>query len=157
MIAPGVTHAAPRRRGLPGNERHDRLLEVLLDPRRGLFLRRPADLADHDHRIGFRIVLKQRQRVDVRGADQRIAADADAGALPLPLARQLIDRLVGQRAALRDDADAAFLADVRGNDAGLALARRDDARAVRTDQPRVRVILRGRSSPSSCPPRECLR
>ena len=111
-------------------------LKCCLDPRGRLFLGRSADLANHDHRVGLGIVLEQPERVDVRRADQRIAADADAGALAEPVPRQLIDRLVGQRAALRHDADAAFLADVRGDDAGLALARRDDARAVRADQPR---------------------
>ena len=55
-------------------------LKCVLDPGRGLFLGRPADLADHDHRIGLRIVLEELQRVDVGGADQRIAADADARA-----------------------------------------------------------------------------
>ena len=45
-------------------------------------------------------------------ADQRIAADADAGRLAEAEPRQLVDRFVGQRAALRHDADAAFLADV---------------------------------------------
>ena len=55
---------------------------------------------------------EQRQRVDEAGADQRIAADADAGRLAEPELRELVDRLVGQRAALRDDADAPFLADV---------------------------------------------
>ena len=59
--------------------------------------------------------------------------------LAQPELRELMDRFVGQRAALRDDADAAFLADVAGDDAGLALARRDDAGAVRPDQPRRRA------------------
>ena len=75
-----------------------------------------------------------------------------SGSPPMPMhvdwpeaaPRQLVDRFVGQRAALRDDADAAFLADVRGNDAGFALARRDDPRAVRADQPRVRMVLQER-------------
>ena len=61
-----------------------------------------------------------------------------------PEPRQLVDRFVGQRAALRDDADAAFLADVAGDDAGLGLARRDEARAVRADEPRRRALLEER-------------
>ena len=64
------------------------------------------------------------ERVDEARADERIAADADAGRLAEPEPRQLVDRLVGQRAALRDDADAPFLADVAGDDADLGLARR---------------------------------
>ena len=54
----------------------------------------------------------------------------------MPEPGQLVDRLVGERAALRDDADAPFLADVAGDDAGLRLAGRDEAGAVRADQPR---------------------
>ena len=116
----------------------DRLLEVRLDPGGGLFFGAAADLANHDHRVGLGIVREQLQRVDVRRADQRIAADADAGGLAQAEPRQLMDRFVGQRAALRHDADAAFLADVAGDDAGLGLARRDDARAIRADQARRR-------------------
>ena len=57
---------------------------------------------------------------------------------PSPSLRQLVDRLVGQRAALRDDADAPFLADVPGNDAGLGLPGGDEAGTVRADEPRLR-------------------
>ena len=57
-----------------------------------------------------------------------------SGSPPMPMhvrlahaePRELVDRFVGQRAALRDDADAPFLADVAGDDAGLRLARRDE-------------------------------
>ena len=53
-----------------------------------------------------------------------------SGSPPMPMQvvwpsaelRQLVDRLVGQRAALRHDPDPALLADVPGNDAGLAPA-----------------------------------
>jgi hypothetical protein len=44
-----------------------------------VFLGRTPDLADHDDRIGFVVCLKQLERVDIHGADQRVAADADAG------------------------------------------------------------------------------
>ena len=70
-------------------------------------------------------------------ADQRVAADADARGLPQPVPGELVDGLVGQRAALRHDADPAFLADVAGDDTGLACPAVDQARAVRADQPRV--------------------
>src|SRR5262249_36855911 len=59
-------------------------------------------------------------------------AQAEVGQLP--------DRLVGQGAAAADDADRPGLVDVAGHDADLALARRDDAGAVRPDQP-ARLVL----------------
>src|ERR1041385_3852134 len=120
-----VTHAASRRRGLSGDETDDGLLEVLLDPGGGFLLRRAADLADHDDGVGVAIVGKQRERVDMRGADERIAADADARRLAHADLRQLVDRFVGERTALRDDADTPFLADVARDDAGLRLSRGD--------------------------------
>ena len=64
---------------------------------------------------------------------------------PRPSLRQLVDRLVGQRAALRHDPDPPFLADVPRDDAGLGLAGGDEARAVRADEPRLRC----RARPSS--------
>src|SRR5215472_2938594 len=45
--------------------------------------------------------------------------------------------LVRQRARARDDTDVAFFMNMRRHDADLALARRDNARTVRPDQPRV--------------------
>src|SRR5947199_259634 len=69
------------------------------------------------------------------------AADADAGALPQPEQRQLMDRLVGERAALGHDADASFAADVARDDAGLGLARRNHAGTIRPDEPRGRPVL----------------
>ena len=97
---------------------------------------------------------KQPQRIDEAGADERIAADADAGRLAHPLLRQLVNRLVGQRAALRHDADAPFAADVARDDAGLALPGGDDAgqfgpmRRVRL--PSMNVIAFSMST-SECP------
>ena len=46
-----------------------------------------------------RVVLEQLQQVDLVGADDRVAADADAGRLAEPEADELPDRLVGERAA----------------------------------------------------------
>src|SRR5262249_60908258 len=87
------------------------------------------------------------ERAAVRRADRRVAADADAGALSQAEARELVNRLVGERAALRDDADAAFLADVSRNDARLGLARRDEPRAVRADETRLRPLFQERHRP----------
>src|SRR5262252_3821249 len=70
----GVTHATPRRRGLAGDERDDGLLQVAFDPGRRFFLGAAADLSNHDDGVGVRVFLEQLQRVDVRGADQRVSA-----------------------------------------------------------------------------------
>ena len=49
---------------------------MALDPDRGLFFGTAADLADQNDGFSVRIGRKQLERVDVRGADERIAADA---------------------------------------------------------------------------------
>ena len=41
-----------------------------------------ADLADHDDRLGLRVVVEHLQHVDVLKPVDRVAADADAGRLP---------------------------------------------------------------------------
>jgi hypothetical protein len=132
----GVAHAAARRRRLAGDEADDRLLEPARDELGGLFLGAAADLADEHDRLGLGVLGEEPQGVDEGRADERVAADADAGGLAEAEQRELVDRLVGERAALRDDPDAARLADVAGDDAGLGLPGRDDAGAVRPDQPR---------------------
>src|SRR6266404_3328982 len=133
----GVAHPLPLRRRLPGNEHGDRLRHRRRDERRRLLFGGAADLADQDHARGARIVLVQAQHVDEAGADDRIAADADARRLADTELRQLVHRFVSQRAAARDDADRPRLVDVAGHDADLALARGDHARAVRTDEARL--------------------
>ena len=132
-----MSHAATGRGGLAGDEPDDGLPDVVADERRGLFLGGAADLADQHDRVGRGVILEETEGVDEARADQRIAADADAGGLPEPEPGQLVDRLVGQRAALRDDADPPFAADVAGNDAGLGAPRRDEPGTVRPDEPAV--------------------
>ena len=51
----------------------------------------------------------------------------------------LVHGLVGERARAGNDCDPAFLVDVAGHDPDLALARLDDARAVRPNQSRLRL------------------
>ena len=76
-----VAHAAAGRGGLAGDEADHGLLHILLDELgRGLF-GRSADLADHDDGLGFRVFVEQAKRIDVGGADDRVAADADRGGL----------------------------------------------------------------------------
>ncbi len=105
--------------------------------RRGLLLGVAADLAHHQHGLGVGVGLEERQGIDEAGAVDRVAADADAGALADPQVRELPDALVGERARAAHDADLARLVDIAGHDADLALAGRDDAGAVGTDQPGV--------------------
>ncbi len=58
------------------------------------------------------IFVEQLERIEEVGADDRIAADADAGGLPDAELRQLADRFVGQRAGARDHADVALQVNV---------------------------------------------
>ena len=124
----GVAHAAAGRRGPAGDEADHRLLAaalgLVLEELRGVLLRRAADLADHDDRVGRLVVEKQLEHVDEIHALHRIAADAERGRLAEAFARGLEHRLVGERAGARHDADLARLEDVAGHDADLALARR---------------------------------
>src|SRR5690606_6813319 len=98
------------------------------------FLRRAADLADHNDRIRIRIVIEQLQNIDEFRALDRVAADADRGRLTDAAGRQLMNRFVRQRTGARYDADVALRMDIARHDADLAFVRRNDARAVRPDQ-----------------------
>src|SRR6202171_3005802 len=142
----GVAHAAAGRGGASGNEADHRLLAaalgLVLDELRGVFFRGAADLADHDDGFGRRIGQEQFKHGDEIGALDRIAADADRGGLPEPFCSSLINRLVGQRSRAGNDSDAAFLEDVAGHDSNLALSGRHHAGAIRTDQPRFRIVQR---------------
>ena len=73
--------------------------------RRGLLLGVAADLAHHQHGLGLRVGLEQRQGVDEARAVDRVAADADAGALADAQVRELPDGLIGERARAAHDAD----------------------------------------------------
>src|ERR1051325_2908635 len=75
----GVAHASSRRRGLSGDEGDDGLRHVLLRERRGLLLVRAAYLAYHDDAVSLGVVLKERERLQVRRADNGVAADAYRG------------------------------------------------------------------------------
>jgi hypothetical protein len=75
------------------------------------FLGGPADLADHDDGLRVRVVLEEPEHVDEVRADDRISADPDARGLSDAAPRELVDRLVGERPAARDDPDVAFLVD----------------------------------------------
>ena len=140
MIAPACPMRRPGGAVCPATKPTTGFFTLRLHVRRGGLLGVAADLADHDDRVRLRILVEQLQRVEEVRADDRVAADPDAGRLSDPELRQLPDRLIGQRARARNHADVAFLVDVARHDADLALARRDDARAVRPDQPRVLAL-----------------
>ena len=70
----------------------------------------------------FRVVVEHFDDVQMGGAVDRIAADAHTGGLPDAAAGQLPDRLVGERAAARNDADVALLVNVAGSNADAAAA-----------------------------------
>ena len=106
--------------------------------------------------VRVRVVVEHLDDVEVRGAVDRIAADADAGGLADAAAGELPDRLVGERAAARDDADVALLVNVAGRDADAAaaggilpVAGRDDAGAVGADEARL-ARRAWRASPAPC-------
>ncbi len=81
MIAPAWPMRRPGGAVWPAMKDDDRLVEIFPDVGGGLFFQSAADLADHDHRFGLFVFLEQFQRFDERRADDRIAADADAGGL----------------------------------------------------------------------------
>ena len=108
----------------------------MLDPFRRFFFGRAANFADQNHRVRVGIGFEKFHRIEMRHAVDRIATDADAGRLSVTARRQLPDRFVGQRAGTRNHADISRLVNVTRHDPDLARAGCDDARAIRTDQPR---------------------
>ena len=76
-----VAHALARRGRDAGDEADDGLLHVGLAPAGGFGLVRAADLADHDHGVGVRVVVEGLHHVDVLEAIDRVAADADGARL----------------------------------------------------------------------------
>src|SRR6185295_14809137 len=128
----GVPHPLALRRRLAGDEHGDGLRHVRLDERRRVLLGGAADLADQYHALGARIVLVEAQHVDETGTDDRVAADADARRLADPELRQLVYRLVRERAAPRHHADPSREMDVARHDPDLARPGPDHARAVRS-------------------------
>ena len=101
----------------------------------GFLLGAAADLADHDDRLGVGVFVEHADGLDLGGADDRVAADADAGALADAFGSELGDDFVDERAGAADDADLAREEDVAGHDADAGLcAGGDDAGAVRPDE-----------------------
>ena len=155
----GVAHSLPRRGSLAGDESRHRLgkfarcLEL-----RGLLFGIAADLAHHQHGVRVRVRLKERECVDEARPVDRVAADAHARALADAEVGELPHALVRQRARSADHANPPRLVNVTRHDADLAGPRRDDARAVRPDQPEPRDgVPSDTRRPSPCRPPECPR
>src|SRR6267378_2089594 len=72
-----MAHATTGRRGLSGDESNDWFFHMLFRKGRSLFFGRASDLTDHHNAICLIVILEQTQRVEVRGADNWIAADSD--------------------------------------------------------------------------------
>src|SRR3984957_4040682 len=90
-----VAHAATWRRGLPGNQSHDGFVHVVFDVSGSLFFGVAADFADHNDGLRFGVFVEELDRVDMRGTDDRIAANSDARGLADPQLRQLMYGFVG--------------------------------------------------------------
>src|SRR6202022_4401599 len=119
-----------------------RLLVVRLDPGGGIFFLAAADLADQDDRVGLRILGEQLHAIDEVEAVHGIAADPDRGGLSHAELRDLVHRLVRQRARAAHDPDATLLVDMPGHDPDLALAGRDDSGTVGADETRRAALHR---------------
>src|SRR5260370_42157703 len=129
-----VAHAASRRRSLPGDEADNRLLHIGFDPFRSALFGVPADFTDQDDGLRAGLIVEKLDGIEEGRADDGIAADADAGGLANAEARQLVDGFVSERAAAADNADVSLLVNAAGHDADFALARRNDARTIRTNE-----------------------
>src|ERR1039458_10089578 len=86
-----------------------------------------------------------KQCIDVGGPDDGIDANADSCRLADTALRELMHGFISQGAGARYDADGAFLVNAARHDADLGLARRNDAGAVGTNEPRLRRLELGRS------------
>ena len=134
-----MAHAAARRRGAARDEADHGLgapaLRLVGEELGCVLLGGAADLADHDDRARLVVGKEQLEHVDEARAVDRIAADADCGRLAKPRLGGLVDRLVGQGPRAADHADRPLPENRARHDPDLALAGREHAGAVRTDQP----------------------
>ena len=156
MMAPAWPMRRPGGRGLSGDEADDGLFHVGLDELGGAFFGVAADFADQDDGVSVGVVIEKRDGVEEGGADDGVAADADAGRLADAEARELVDGFIGEGAAAADDADVTLLVDAAGHDADLAFAGRDDAGTVGADEARFLEVRRQRRR-APCREPECLR
>jgi hypothetical protein len=145
----GVTHPAARRRRCSRDKPGHRLFAILLDPFAGFFLRRTANLANHDNPFSFRIRIKHLYHIQVGGSVHRVASDAYACGLANPPTGQLPDRFIGERAASGNNSNISLFVNVSRRDTDsaaavriLALTRCDDSGAIGADQARLFALHR---------------
>ena len=101
----GVAHALAGRRLEAGDVGDHRLRHVLADVLGGALLLVAADLAHHHDQLGLGVLLEQRDHVDERGADDRVAADSDDRGVADAELGQLVADLVGERPRARHEPD----------------------------------------------------
>src|SRR5436309_6165670 len=130
-----MPHAPSRRRGATGDIRHHGDPKILAGVDSSRFLRTAADLADENNAPGPGILPEEAQGVDEARADDGIAPDSDAGALPDATGGELRYSLVGQSAAAGDDSHFSRSVDGPGHDPHLALSWSDDPRAIGANEP----------------------
>ena len=124
-----MAHALAGRGSYAGDEADDRFFHVDFAPFGGFGFVGAADLADHDDRLGVRVVVEGAHDVDVFQAVDRVPANAHSAGLAQSDFGQL-HCLVGQRAGAADDADAASPVDVARHDADLDFFGRDQTGAT---------------------------
>ena len=132
-----VTHALAGWRGLTGDKCHNRLGDIGFDEFGGILFGVAADFADQHNRFGRVVGLKQRQYINKVGANNRIAADANDGALAQAQTGQRIHRFIREGAGFRDNSDWAGHSDCARNNPNFGFARREQARTVWPDQART--------------------
>src|SRR5262245_43660276 len=99
-----------------------------------LFLGSSANFSDHDNRGGPGVLFEQSEHIHKRGTYDRVTAYANRRRLAHSEFGNLMNRLVGQGAAPRHDADMTGRMDASRHNTQLALSRRNDARAIGPDQ-----------------------
>src|SRR5579863_615425 len=131
-----VAHPPPSGRGKTGDIADDRLRGIGCDPDGSLGFLRPADLADHEDRVGLGVLLEELEHVEKRRAIDGISADPDARGNADAEDRHLRGGFVAERSRARDDSDPPTLVDVAGHDPDHRFSGADDARAVGSDERR---------------------
>ena len=136
-----MAHATTGRSGRARNKAGDGFFAVGLDPAGCFYLGVAADFTDEDDAVRLGVGVEEFDDVEVVGAVDRVAADADAGGLADVFGGELEDGFVGERAGAGDDADVAFFVNVAGGDADAAAAEGvfagaggDDAGAIGADE-----------------------